>query len=107
MVKNENFKSIAKFIHENLLCQWGAIEIIITDNAPQYIQAADYLAKIFHIHHIKISPYNSKKQRMRPVTHWILLKKGSSSLTKSINNFNSFQHRASSRQFNPQPQSSV
>ena len=62
MVKNENFKSIAKFIHENLLCRWGALEVVVTDNAPQYIQAAEYLAMKYHIHHIKISPYNSQAQ---------------------------------------------
>ena len=62
MVKNENFKSIAKFLHENLLCRWGAIEVVVTDNAPQYLQAADFLAEKYHIHHIKISPYNSQAQ---------------------------------------------
>jgi hypothetical protein len=62
MVKNENYKTIAKFIYEKLLCNWGAIEILVTDNAPQYIQAAEYLAKKYHIHHIKISPYNSQAQ---------------------------------------------
>jgi hypothetical protein len=34
----------------------------VTDNAPQYLQAATYLAEKFHIHHIKISPYNSRAQ---------------------------------------------
>ena len=62
MVRNENFRTIAKFIHENLLCRWGAIEIVVTDNAPQYIQAADYLSARFHMYHIKISPYNSRAQ---------------------------------------------
>jgi hypothetical protein len=62
MLKNENFKTIAKFILEKLLCQWGAIEIIVTDNTPQYIQAVEYLANKYHIHHIKISPYNSQAQ---------------------------------------------
>jgi len=62
MVRNENFKTIAKFIHENLLCRWGALEIILTDNAPQYIQAAEYLSQKFHINYIRISPYNSRAQ---------------------------------------------
>ena len=62
MLRNENFKTIAKFIHDTLLCRWGAIEVIVTDNAPQYLQAADYLSDKHHIHHIKISPYNSKAQ---------------------------------------------
>ena len=62
MVKTENARSIAKFIFESLLCRWGAIEILVSDNAPQYLQAADYLAKIYHVYRIRISPYNSKAQ---------------------------------------------
>ena len=62
MVRNENFKTIAKFIFEDLLCRWGALEILVSDNAPQYLQAAEYLAQKYHIHHIKISPYNSRAQ---------------------------------------------
>ena len=62
MLRNENFKTIAKFIFEHLLCRWGAIEIIVMDNAPQYVQAADFLTEKYHIHHIKISPYNSRAQ---------------------------------------------
>jgi hypothetical protein len=62
MLKNENFKTITMFIYLKLLCQWGAIEIIVTDNTPQYLQAVKYLAEKYHIHHIKISPYNSRAQ---------------------------------------------
>ena len=62
MVKNENFKTIAKFLFETLLCRWGAIEVLVSDNAPQYLQAADYLAEKYHVYHIKISPYNSRAQ---------------------------------------------
>ena len=62
MLKHENFKTLAKFIHDTLLCRWGAIEIMVTDNAPQYLQAADFLAQKHHIHRIKISPYNSQAQ---------------------------------------------
>ena len=62
MVRNENFRTIAKFIFENLLCRWGALEILVSDNAPQYLQAAEYLAQKYHIHHIRISPYNSRAQ---------------------------------------------
>jgi hypothetical protein len=68
MVKNENYKTITKFIHDHLLCRWGAIEIIVTDNAPQYLQAVQYLAKKFHIYHIKISPYNL--QAPGPIERW-------------------------------------
>ena len=58
MVRQENYTTIAAFLYE-LVCRWGAIEVIVTDNAPQYLQAAEHLAERHHIKHIKISPYNS------------------------------------------------
>ena len=36
-LRNENFKAIAKFVFEVLLCRWGAMKFIVSDNAPQYI----------------------------------------------------------------------
>ena len=61
MVKHENFKTIVAFLYE-LVCRWGAIKVLVTDNAPQYLQAAELLAEKFHIKHIKILPYNSRAQ---------------------------------------------
>ena len=40
----------------------GSHRNLHSDNAPQYIQAVEYLAEKYHIHHIKISLYNSKAQ---------------------------------------------
>ena len=48
MVKHKNFKTIAVFLYE-LVCRWGAIKVLVTDNAPQYLQAAELLAEKFHI----------------------------------------------------------
>ena len=61
MVQQENYMTIAAFLYE-LVCQWGAIEVIVTNNAPQYLQAVEHLAEKHHIKHIKISPYNSRAQ---------------------------------------------
>jgi len=58
MVRHENYTTIAAFLYE-LVCQWGAIEVIVTDNAPQYLQAVEHLAEKHHVGHIRISPYNS------------------------------------------------
>jgi len=52
MLKRENAQTLGNFIFTQILCWWGAIEEIVTDNAPQYIEAAAYLAKKYHIHHI-------------------------------------------------------
>jgi len=62
MLKRENSQTLGNFIFTQILCRWGAIEEIVTDNAPQYIEAATYLAKKYLIHHIQISPYNSRAQ---------------------------------------------
>ncbi len=57
MEKNKNAETIVKFLFE-IMCRWGAIETIITDNAPQYLQAVQILVDKYHVHHIRISPYN-------------------------------------------------
>lgn len=61
MVKHENTKTMVAFLLR-ILCRWGAIEVLVTDNAPQYLEAAEYISKNYHFHHIRISPYNSRAQ---------------------------------------------
>ena len=48
------------FIFEDILCRWGALEEIVTDNGPAFVKALNYLAKRYKINHIQISPYNSQ-----------------------------------------------
>ena len=57
---SDSGKVIADFIFQDLLCRWGAIEEIVTDNAPPYIAAVDTLAARYGIHHIRVSGYNSQ-----------------------------------------------
>ena len=59
-VTSDSGKVIGEFIFHDILCRWGALEEIITDNAKPYIAALDYLAHRFGIHHIRISGYNSQ-----------------------------------------------
>ena len=51
---------IASFIFEDILCCWGAVSELVTDNGPAFIQALDVLASRYGIRHIWISPYNSQ-----------------------------------------------
>jgi hypothetical protein len=60
MLHAENARSLATFIFEDILCRWGAIEELVTDNGPAFVQAAEHLATKYKINHIKISPYNSQ-----------------------------------------------
>ena len=48
------------FICKEILCHWGAVSELVTDNGPAFIQALDVLTSQYGIHHIQISPYNSQ-----------------------------------------------
>jgi hypothetical protein len=59
-LRKENGSTIGTFIFEDILCCWGALEEIVTDNGPAFIEALNWLAEQYGIHHIRISPYNSQ-----------------------------------------------
>jgi hypothetical protein len=48
------------FIFEEILCHWGALEEIVTDNGLAFVEALNWLAEQYGIHHICISLYNSQ-----------------------------------------------
>jgi hypothetical protein len=56
----ENAEQIGRWLFEDVLCRWGGVEEIVTDNGPQFIAAATWLASKYGVHHIRISPYNSR-----------------------------------------------
>ncbi len=60
MLRNDSADAIAKFIFEEILCRWGALSEIVTDNGPPVIAAVAALAAKYKIHHMKISGYNSQ-----------------------------------------------
>jgi hypothetical protein len=59
-LRTETGRTLAAFIFEDILCRWGAVEEIVTDNGTAYVAALDYLAERYDIHHIRISAYNSR-----------------------------------------------
>ena len=52
-------KTIGEWLFQDILSRWGALSELVTDNGAPWIKACDYLAKKYHIHHIRISGYNS------------------------------------------------
>ena len=56
----ETGRTIGAFIFEEILCRWGAVEEIVTDNSTAYVAALDWLADRYGIRHIRISAYNSQ-----------------------------------------------
>lgn len=76
----KNAKMIANFIFE-LICQWGAIYEVVTDNAPVMVVAVKDCQDQYGTHVICISPYNLQangpiERRHRDVQEAIMKKAG-------------------------------
>ena len=54
------WKAIANWLFEDIICRWGCIKEIITDNGSPYKSAVGWLEQKYEIKGIRISPYNSK-----------------------------------------------
>ena len=45
MLRKENAKSIRDWLFEDILCRWGGLSEIITDNGGPFVKASEYLEK--------------------------------------------------------------
>ena len=57
---SDSAKVIADFIFQDILCRWGALADLVTDNTAPYIAALNILASRYSICHIRILGYNSQ-----------------------------------------------
>jgi hypothetical protein len=62
MLRKATMTAIAKFLLEEVISRWGAIEQITTDNGPEFGAAVDELVRRYGVRRIPISPYNSRAQ---------------------------------------------
>lgn len=69
-LKAENGDAIAKWIYEDVLCRWGALSEIVTDNGPAIIKGIEALAERYGIRHIRISGYNSRANGQVEHSHY-------------------------------------
>jgi hypothetical protein len=60
MLRSETGSNLAAFIFEDILCRWGPLTEIVTDNGPAFVSALEELADRYGVRHIRISPYNSQ-----------------------------------------------
>ena len=70
MLRTETAKTLAHFILHQIIYRWGTLSEIVTDNGPAFIKAMDYLAKKYHIKHIRISGYNSRANGIVERSHF-------------------------------------
>jgi hypothetical protein len=59
MLHRESSTALGDWLFEDVLCRWGSLTEIVTDNSLPFIKVVNYLAKKYHINHICISGYNS------------------------------------------------
>ena len=59
-LRSDNAPELGRFLLENIICRWGCPKEIVTDNAPQFLAALEWLNNKYGITGIRISPYNSK-----------------------------------------------
>ena len=66
----ETVKTIGDWIFEDILCRWGTLCKIVTDNGPAFVKALTYLEKQYHVQHIRISGYNSRANSIAERAHF-------------------------------------
>ena len=55
VLRQETAVAVGKFIFNDILCCWGAVEELITDNGALIVAGLEWLVKTYHIVHIRIS----------------------------------------------------
>jgi hypothetical protein len=69
-LRTETAMTLGDWLFEDVVCRWGTISEIVTDNGPPFVKALDYLKKKYHIHHIRISGYNSRANGLVERSHF-------------------------------------
>ena len=71
-ITSDSTKVITDFVVTDLLCRWGGISEIVTDNGAALVAVAEDLAKRYGINSIKISGYNSQANGVIEAKHFDL-----------------------------------
>lgn len=69
-LRRQTSQAVGDWIFEDLLCRWGALSEIVTDNGSSIVSACEYLSKTYKIHHIRISGYNSQANSLVERSHF-------------------------------------
>jgi Integrase zinc binding domain/RNase H-like domain found in reverse transcriptase len=69
-LRKETGKTVAEWLFEDVICRWGCLQNIVTDNSQVFNSAIHYLQTKYGIQGIKISPYNSQANGKVERMHW-------------------------------------
>ncbi|SJL18320.1 uncharacterized protein ARMOST_21906 [Armillaria ostoyae] len=67
---SETAQAIGERLFKEIICRWGCLSLIITDNGKQFKAAIKYLEKKYGIRGIQIAPYNSQANGRIKRPHW-------------------------------------
>jgi hypothetical protein len=68
-LRRETKRTLSTFVFEDIICRWGCLSEIVTDNGAAFVAACEDLADKYHIKYIRISPYNSQANGIVERTH--------------------------------------
>ncbi len=70
MLRNKNARAIGEWLLKCFVYRWGMLAEIVSDNGAPFVKAIAYLAKRYHINHIRISGYNSRANGIVERSHF-------------------------------------
>jgi hypothetical protein len=70
MLRKETAQTLGDWIFQDVLCRWGTLVEIVSDNGKPFVAALSYLEKKYHIKHIRISGYNSRANGIVERSHF-------------------------------------
>ena len=69
-LRKDNHKLIGEWLFEDIICRWGCINKIVTDNGGQFTKVTRWLEEKYGIRGITISAYNSRANGRIERPHW-------------------------------------
>jgi hypothetical protein len=70
MLRAKTAVALGDWIFEDIICRWGTLTEIVSDNGGPFVKALGHLSKKYHINHIRISGYNSRANGLVERTHF-------------------------------------
>jgi hypothetical protein len=70
MLRKETAQALGDWIFQDIICRWGALVEIVSDNGKPFVAALGYIEKKYHIKHIRISGYNSRANGIVERSHF-------------------------------------
>jgi hypothetical protein len=69
-LRSETAEALAKWIFEDIICRWGTLVEIVSDNGSPFVAALGPLSKKYCINYIRISGYNSRANGIAERPHF-------------------------------------